>query len=598
MYVRLLGRLEVERDGTVVPLPRSRKTRALLGYLAAQGTEQERSWLCDLLWDGPADPRAALRWSLAKIRPLVDEPGRRRLVTRSDSVGLELGAEELDLDRLEAIAGPDPASAGTDDLRNAATLFRGSFLEGLELDGCHRFDAWLTGRREELRRVHRRILTVLIDRLKGSPEEALAIALQRLGADPYLEENYVDTARLLLDLARPEEAREQLERARAMLEQVLGVEPSPELVALDRKARKYAARSRRISAGRTTATALQQGGDSELEGSLRQLELLMHPRARETRAENLGHRLREAVTRADALRRPDLLRHALYLLANLHFDQGDFDAAQQNTLRAAAAARQADPTTLARALGDTARCLALLEREPEKAERLAAEAFALSAGVEEPLHEPDMAFGLIRRHQGRYEEALGHFDAAVEAIRESEDDWWESSCLLWKLIVQLEREEPADALIAAGELKHATWRREQAPEALFARGLREIARAQVAETLDRGLIDDLARALRASDSLWMLGYLQLEAALLEHRTGERGQAVERAREALEAAAQVGRVNELARARSLLIHLGRETGGAAAAREELSALEAADLRSDRLSARARQAVRAAREIAAC
>ena len=61
LEIRLLGELAVVRDGRVAPLPASRRTRALLGYLAATARPHLRSHLCDLLWEGPDDPRAALR---------------------------------------------------------------------------------------------------------------------------------------------------------------------------------------------------------------------------------------------------------------------------------------------------------------------------------------------------------------------------------------------------------------------------------------------------------------------------------------------------------------------------------------------------------
>ena len=71
--LRLLGELEVSRAGRKVPLPASKKTRALLGYLVANAGPHLRERLCDLLWQGPDDPRAALRWSLTKLRALFDE---------------------------------------------------------------------------------------------------------------------------------------------------------------------------------------------------------------------------------------------------------------------------------------------------------------------------------------------------------------------------------------------------------------------------------------------------------------------------------------------------------------------------------------------
>jgi DNA-binding SARP family transcriptional activator len=48
--VRLLGEVEVLRDGRAVPLPASKKTRALLGYLAVTERPHLRERLCELLW--------------------------------------------------------------------------------------------------------------------------------------------------------------------------------------------------------------------------------------------------------------------------------------------------------------------------------------------------------------------------------------------------------------------------------------------------------------------------------------------------------------------------------------------------------------------
>src|ERR1041385_5143536 len=69
--IRVLGELEVARGGRLVPLPASKKTRALLGFLAVTGRSHTREHLCDLLWQGPDAPRAAPRWSLAKLRGVL-----------------------------------------------------------------------------------------------------------------------------------------------------------------------------------------------------------------------------------------------------------------------------------------------------------------------------------------------------------------------------------------------------------------------------------------------------------------------------------------------------------------------------------------------
>src|SRR5438270_878183 len=90
LSVRLLGELAVVADGAPRVLPASKKTRALLGYLVATRVPHTRQRLCDLLWDGPDDPRAALRWSLTKLRPVVDAAGIVRLNADRERVGFDM----------------------------------------------------------------------------------------------------------------------------------------------------------------------------------------------------------------------------------------------------------------------------------------------------------------------------------------------------------------------------------------------------------------------------------------------------------------------------------------------------------------------------
>src|SRR5690606_24808202 len=65
LELKFLGELEVLRGGQVLPLPPSRKTRALLAWLALNPKPFRREQLCELLWDIPDDPRGSLRWSLS-----------------------------------------------------------------------------------------------------------------------------------------------------------------------------------------------------------------------------------------------------------------------------------------------------------------------------------------------------------------------------------------------------------------------------------------------------------------------------------------------------------------------------------------------------
>jgi DNA-binding SARP family transcriptional activator len=142
LTLRFLGEMVVTRAGATVPLPPSKKTRALLAWLAVTGRAHTRERLCSLLWDVADDPRAALRWSLTRIRPLVDEPGRTRLV--ADRQGVKLEAHGALVDVIEARRRLSQGLEGldTDALRRLAAEFRGEFLEGLDLADFHAFHAW------------------------------------------------------------------------------------------------------------------------------------------------------------------------------------------------------------------------------------------------------------------------------------------------------------------------------------------------------------------------------------------------------------------------------------------------------------------------
>jgi len=76
---------------------------------------QSRQKLCDLFWDGPGDPRAALRWGLAKLRPLLDDEDRVRVVAEKETAAIALAEGELDLAAARArerVAGDPLAERG------------------------------------------------------------------------------------------------------------------------------------------------------------------------------------------------------------------------------------------------------------------------------------------------------------------------------------------------------------------------------------------------------------------------------------------------------------------------------------------------------
>jgi DNA-binding SARP family transcriptional activator len=159
--VRMLGPLSVSRHGTALALPGSRKVRGLLAYLLLSPHPVQRSQLCELLWDVPNDPRGELRWSLSKIRGLVDEPARPRVDARGDTVAVDLSDALVDAIEVARAASDIPALS-VERLRSLAAMFAGDFLEGLEIDLSPAFNSWVTAQRRQFRGYRAALLEQLV----------------------------------------------------------------------------------------------------------------------------------------------------------------------------------------------------------------------------------------------------------------------------------------------------------------------------------------------------------------------------------------------------------------------------------------------------
>ncbi|HEV7606599.1 MAG TPA: hypothetical protein VGO61_04645 [Steroidobacteraceae bacterium] len=167
---RLLGSLQLSRGGELLTLPSSRKVRALLGYLVLASRPVTRSQICELLWDVPSDPRGELRWCLSKIRGLVDEKGRKRVITDGSTIRIDL--TDCRVDTLEVTRAPEHGirKLGVAQQEELAAQFGGELLEGLEIARSPMFDAWITAERRRFRGIH----AVLLENLSRSLPDATA----------------------------------------------------------------------------------------------------------------------------------------------------------------------------------------------------------------------------------------------------------------------------------------------------------------------------------------------------------------------------------------------------------------------------------------
>jgi pimeloyl-ACP methyl ester carboxylesterase/DNA-binding SARP family transcriptional activator len=219
LRICVLGQLAVLRDSTRIQLPPSKKTRALLAYLAVTARPHSRDRLCAMLWAVPDDPRAALRWSLSRLGPLVDEPGCPRIIADRDTVGLDLDRVTVDILSLRNFARNGTDSMSTEALRQATEALESDFLEGLDLPDCQEFRNWCTGEREETQRLRVRLLAALVARLEDMPDEALRHARTLSLLKPANEAAQAALIRLLRAAGRWREAEEQVRRAQRRLEE-------------------------------------------------------------------------------------------------------------------------------------------------------------------------------------------------------------------------------------------------------------------------------------------------------------------------------------------------------------------------------------------
>jgi DNA-binding SARP family transcriptional activator len=215
LHISVLGELGVSRGGAPVPLPPSRKARALLGWLALTGRAHRREALCELLWDVADDPRAALRWCLTHLRAVVDTPDHRRLLATRADVALDRADLSIDLHEASATIASGLHALDTAALQALSGRFRGELLEGLELPDFHDFQLWLAAQRDEARTLHLAVLDALAH--GDDRAAALSAARQRVQLEPLDERGRAHLVRLLLSAGRRYEAQQQLDVGRRQL---------------------------------------------------------------------------------------------------------------------------------------------------------------------------------------------------------------------------------------------------------------------------------------------------------------------------------------------------------------------------------------------
>ena len=216
LKIQFLGQPRILLDGQSVDLPGYRPL-ALLAYLVLARRAYSREHLIDLLFDGPDDPRAALRWTLSKLRTAI---GSEYILTDRQNVSFNFQSNFwLDVAAFE--------TGETD-------LYQGDFLEGLYLRDAPRFEDWQVFERQRLRSMYQDTLEKQLEGYKQQADQAGVIitAQQLLKLDNLREDWHFVLINAYAQLGKRATALEQYEKLRLMMRKEWGADPSPQTIAL------------------------------------------------------------------------------------------------------------------------------------------------------------------------------------------------------------------------------------------------------------------------------------------------------------------------------------------------------------------------------
>ena len=186
----LLGNPYLESGGERIALA-TRKALALLAYVAVERNGASRAELASLLWpENPEDQaRASLRQELSRLNQHMGEalqkPSQQMLQLSPNWIEVDLWAFQ---DALEA-----------KQYQQALELYRGGFLQGLQLRDSGEFESWQQQFRENLAQQYLGALyaQAQLEESGGNLAQALTLHRQAIATDPLAERHYAAAIRIL-----------------------------------------------------------------------------------------------------------------------------------------------------------------------------------------------------------------------------------------------------------------------------------------------------------------------------------------------------------------------------------------------------------------
>ena len=233
MRFGILGPLEVADEGGRTLELGGHKQRSVLGILLLHANEAvSPDRLVGDLWSGrpPASAATSLQAHVSRLRRALDDD--RRIVTTGGGYVIRVTRGELDRERFERLIEEGSAAISLEDwdlaagrLRDALGLWRGPPLSDF------RYDSFAQAEIARLEELHVGALEQRIEAELALGQEAQVVGdLERLAREhPYRERLRGQLMLALYRTGRQAEALAAYRKARSVLVEELGIEPSPEL---------------------------------------------------------------------------------------------------------------------------------------------------------------------------------------------------------------------------------------------------------------------------------------------------------------------------------------------------------------------------------
>ncbi len=229
LQLRLLGPPEVRLDGTLLSALTSKKSLALLFYLATTGRTHLRDELASLFWAEMPDAQARknLRNILPTLRALL---GPHLTITRHTLGFNHTPHVWLDVAQFGATFTGDWRNLKRSALSETLALYGGDFLTGFYVSDAPAFEEWMIGQRDRLHLLAvRGLVSFVEDALtQAMYQQGLAATQRLLQLEPWYEKAHQLQMALLAASGERDRALRQYEHCRQVLSSEFGVEPTLE----------------------------------------------------------------------------------------------------------------------------------------------------------------------------------------------------------------------------------------------------------------------------------------------------------------------------------------------------------------------------------